>query len=208
MKRKILALACVLFSFCSMSAAEHLLWNFGWRFALGEQNGAEAVAFDDSSWRELDLPYDYQLGLPWDSTAKPSRGFKAQQGAWFRKSFSADPAWKGRRVIVDFEGLMYYGDVYLNGTKVGSTEYGYCGFECDVTKQIDWDGTNVLAVYTNTGVPGGSRWYTGGGINRNVRLVIRHEVGLARHGIYVNTPFISDAEAHVYVQAEMKGVFT
>lgn len=205
MKRTILALGCVLFSLCSMSAAEHLLWNFGWRFALGEHDGAEAVAFDDSSWRELDLPYDYQLGLPWDSTAKPSRGFKAQQGAWFRKSFAADPAWKGRRVIIDFEGLMYYGDVYLNGKKVGSTEYGYCGFECDVTKHLNWDGTNVLAVYTNTGVPGGSRWYTGGGINRNVWLVLRHEVGLARHGIYVNTPFITDEEARVYVQAEMKG---
>ena len=66
MKRTILALACVLFSICSISAAEHLLWNFGWRFALGEHDGAEAVAYDDSSWRELDLPYDYQLGLPWD----------------------------------------------------------------------------------------------------------------------------------------------
>lgn len=205
MKRFIFFICVLAYAHAGAWAAERVLWNFDWRFALGEIENAHSNTYDDSNWRSLDLPYDYQLGLPWDSLAKPSRSFKQQQGAWFRKTFTADPAWKGRRVLVDFEGLMYYGDVYLNGTKVGSTEYGYCGFECDITKQLNWDGNNVLAVYTNTGIPEGSRWYTGGGINRNVYLVVKNEVGLARHGIYVHTPIITNEQAHVCIQAEMIG---
>lgn len=184
----VLLIVCAFLS--SISAAERLLFNFDWRL---------------NDTLSIDLPYDYQLTLPWDSLASPARGFKNPQDAWFSKSFVPSPAWRGRRVFIDFEGLMYYGDVYLNGTKVGSTEYGYCGFECDLTPHIHWDDTNLLAVYTNTGIPEGSRWYTGGGINRSVWLVIRNEVSLARHGIYVTTPYISTSQAKVCIQAEMRG---
>lgn len=161
-------------------------FNFDWRWHLGECKGAEATDFDDSQWQSLNLPYDYQLNLPWDEKAKPSRGFKQQSGAWFRKTFLADGQWKAfSKILLDFEGLMYYGDVYFNGKKIASTEYGYCGFECDLTKMLKYGQQNTVAVYTNTGIDGGSRWYTGGGINRNVRLIMKDRRSLARHGIYI-----------------------
>ncbi|MDE5650330.1 MAG: hypothetical protein K2I35_04885, partial [Duncaniella sp.] len=91
---------------------DSVLFNFDWRFHLGEFAGGERAGTDDSSWECVDLPKDFQLNMPWNPGAKPSRGFKDMSGAWFRKNFRPDESWKGRRVMLDFEGLMYYGDVY------------------------------------------------------------------------------------------------
>ena len=213
MKKKFLKLISIL-ALCTASTGQAQertseLLNFGWRFHLGEAQGAEDPSFDDSSWTCLDLPYDYQLNLPWVETASRARGFKQQASAWFRKAFEAPSQWQGKQVLVDFEGLMYYGDVWLNGTKVGSTEYGYCGFECDITKLLNYGTTNTLAVYTNTGVDGGSRWYTGGGINRDIHIIIKDEIAPARHGLYVTAePAVAGQLGgtwQVKVQAEFRG---
>ena len=189
------------------AAAERdsILLNFDWRFHLGEVAGGEKPETDDKSWRLLDLPYDYQLNMPWKKEARAARGFKEMSGAWFRKTFRPDEAWRGRQVVVDFEGMMYYGDVYLNGEKIGSTEYGYCGFDCDVTQKLKYGEDNLLAVYTNTGVPEGSRWYTGGGINRDVRIIVKDTMSMSRHGVYVVAEKARDDNWIVRVQAELPG---
>lgn len=179
--------------------------NFDWKFKLGEVKDGEKTSLDDSSWRSLDLPYDYQLNMPWNKEAKAARGFKDMSGAWFRKTFQPDNTWKGRKVLLDFEGLMYYGDVYLNGEKTGSTEYGYCGFDCDITDRLKHGQDNTLAVYTNTGVPGGSRWYTGGGINRDVNIIVTDTMSMARHGVYVTALKNDDDNWTVQAQAELPG---
>lgn len=184
---------------------QNILWNFDWKFQLGEAANAEKPQFDDSKWQTLNLPYDYQLNQPWDKNAKPSRAFKKRASGWFRKSFTPDDTWKGKQVLIDFEGLMYYGDVYLNGKKIGGTEYGYCGFECDLTKDLKYGQKNVIAVYTNTGVDDGSRWYTGGGINRDVHLIVKGKASLARNGIYVRTTKLNDNTWSVKVQGEYPG---
>ena len=185
---------------------QSVLFNFGWRFHLGEVQDAQQPAFDDSNWQQLDLPYDYQLNMPWNEKANRARAFKDMSGAWFRKTFTPDESWRQySQILLDFEGLMYYGDVYLNGQKIGSTEYGYCGFDCDITKLLKFNQPNVVAVYTNTGVVGGSRWYTGGGINRNVHIVLKNQYSLARHGIYAAPQLLADGTWSVPVQVEFPG---
>lgn len=185
---------------------DSILFNFDWTFRLGELAGGQDPGLrEDSSWRKIDLPYDYQLNLPWNKDAKPSRGFKDMSGAWFRKEFKPDESWRGRQVMIDFEGLMYYGDVYLNGEKIGSTEYGYCGFDCDVTDKLKYGQDNLLAVYTHTGPEGGSRWYTGGGINRDVYVIVKDTMLMARHGVYVTAVKSKGEDWIVKVQAELPG---
>ncbi len=207
MKRNILVCMMLSFIVYAMSASERevILLNFGWKFQLGEVKDGEKTNLDDSQWRELDLPYDYQLNMPWKETANRARAFKEMSGAWFRKSFRPCETWEGRQVLIDFEGMMYYGDVYLNGEKIGSTEYGYCGFECDVTNKIKYGQDNLLAVYTHTGVEGGSRWYTGGGINRDVRIIVKDTMSMSRHGVYVVTRKIAGCKWSVCAQAELPG---
>ncbi|WP_316807736.1 glycoside hydrolase family 2 TIM barrel-domain containing protein [Pedobacter agri] len=182
------------------------LFNFGWKFKSGEISDAQQPGFDDSGWRKLDLPHDFQFEQPWDKTASRGRGFKAMGTGWYRKTFKADPNWKGKKILLDFEGIMLHGEVWLNGKKIGGTNYGYLGFEADIASVIKYDADNVVAVRASTGDTPNSRWYTGGGLFRDVHLVVKDTVSIARHGIFITTPNISNQNAEVNVQVEIAGI--
>ena len=182
------------------------LFNFDWKFRAGDLKEAQLVTYDDDDWRVLDLPHDFQIEQTWDESAGGARGFKAMGTGWYRKHFKANPAWKGKRVLLDFEGIMLVGDVWVNGRKVGSTDYGYLGFETDITDLLKYDEDNVVAVWASTGKKDGSRWYTGGGLFRGVHLVIKNPIAIARHGVFVSTPKITEQRAEVSVQVELEGI--
>lgn len=186
-------------------AERNTLFNFDWKFSEGNPANASAPDFDDSQWRSLDLPHDFQFEQPWDSLQSKARGFKPMCEGWYRKTFVASREWKNRQVLLDFGGIMYYGDVYVNGAKVASSEYGYVGLEADITHHLRYDQPNIVAVYASTGPVNGSRWYTGGGLFRDVRLKLRNPTHIARHGVYVTTPVVSAEQATVQVQVEVDG---
>ncbi len=180
------------------------LFNFSWKFKAGDIPDAINPGFNDDGWRALNLPHDFQIEQPWDSTANRGRGFKALGTGWYRKIFKADPTWKGKRVLLDFEGIMLHGEVWVNGKKIGGTDYGYLGFEADIADIIKYDADNVVAVRAST--DGASRWYTGGGLFRDVHLVVKDTISIARHGIFITTPNITNQNAEVSVQVEVAGV--
>lgn len=182
------------------------LFNFDWKFRAGDLKEAQLVTYDDDDWRVLDLPHDFQIEQTWDESAGGARGFKAMGTGWYRKHFKANPAWMGKRILLDFEGIMLVGDVWVNGRKVGSTDYGYLGFETDITDLLKYDEDNVVAVWASTGKKDGSRWYTGGGLFRDVHLVIKNPIAIARHGVFVSTPKITEQRAEVSVQVELEGI--
>jgi beta-galactosidase len=188
------------------SPREEICFNFGWKFYLGSSGNAKNIALDDSRWRDVDLPHDFQIEMPWDKTARGNRGFKQMGEAWYRKTFEANPEWKGRRILLDVEGIMYVGDVYFNEQLVGKTDYGYLGFDADVTELVSYEGKNVVAVYCSTQQAENSRWYTGGGLYRDVRLVLKDSISVARNGVFVSTPTITDSNAEVCVLVEVEGL--
>ena len=182
------------------------LFNFDWKFRLGQVAGAADPALDDSAWRSLDLPHDFQFEQPWDKDVQSSsRAFNPMCEGWYRKHFTADPSWQGRQVCLEFDGIMYVSDVYVNGKKVASGEYGYLGYEVEIGKYLKYDRPNVVAVYASTGPWNASRWYTGAGIFRDVYLEVRNATSIARHGIYVTTPEVSAARSTVALQVEVDG---
>ena len=181
------------------------LIDYGWKFCVGDVKNAEAVGFDDSGWQNVNLPHDFQIAQPWvapDANEKEdksdpganrksrlsSRGFKEMGIGWYRYSFTPDETWKQQRTLVDFGGIMYVGDVFMNGQRIGGTEYGYVGFEIDITKHLKYGEKNVLAVKANTQKAENSRWYTGGGLFRDVRLVHTNlNQYFCRHPLYITT---------------------
>ena len=170
---------------------------FGWDF---EPDGWEGRA------RKVDLPHDFQVEMPWRADAHPRRGFKPMGAARYRNVFVTDAAWAGQRVFLDFEGIMCVGDVFVNGMKAASSEYGYLGFEVEVTDRLlPAGGTNIVEVWASTGHAEGSRWYTGGGLCRGVRITTRPMRAIARHGIFVATPQVSAEAATVRVRLELEG---
>ncbi|GAA4727870.1 glycoside hydrolase family 2 TIM barrel-domain containing protein [Phytohabitans rumicis] len=170
-----------------------------WRFALANRDGvqvppayADAVSpgYDDSSWRVLDVPHDWSIEL--DPTAGPgtTAGTGYFQGGlgFYRKTFTVPPVADGDRISIEFDGVYMNSAVYLNGTLLGTHPYGYTGFAFDITGLAHTDGTpNVVAVKVQNQLPN-SRWYSGSGIYRNVRLVVTGPVHVRRHGTFVTTP--------------------
>jgi beta-galactosidase len=180
-------------------------FNTGWRFFKGEAPGAEAPAFQDSSWRALDLPHDWAIEGPFDPKANPHTGALPIFGTgWYRKHFTVPDALKGRYLTVEFDGAMANSKVWLNGQELGGRPYGYIGFSVDLTPYLKFGGAdNVLAVQL-TPEDHSSRWYPGAGIYRNVWLDITGPVHVARWGTYVTTPQVSDEQATVQVKTEVR----
>ena len=179
--------------------------NFGWLFQAGDTPEGASSTLDDSKWRRIDLPHDFQIEQPW-VTPGPSerpdntdvaaniksrlsgRGFKEMGKAWYRYHLTPADSLKGRRLLLDFGGIMYTGDVFLNGEHIGGTNYGYVGFEIDVTERLHFGQDNVIAVLADTREPGNSRWYTGGGLIRDVKLVsTSKDLYFERHPLYITT---------------------
>jgi len=179
--------------------------NFGWRFCAGDVKNAAATSFYDGQWRTLNLPHDFQIEQPWvapsagekaDNTdvaaniksRLSSRGFKEMGRGWYRLHLTPADSLRGRRLLLDFGGIMYVGDVYLNGERVGGTDYGYVGFQIDVTDKLRFGQDNVIAVMADTREPNNSRWYTGGGLFRDVKLIATsRDLYFERHPLYITT---------------------
>lgn len=187
-------------------------FNNNWRF-LRETEGpilnAGAPQFDDSSWRELNLPHDWSIELDFnpDSPATHEGGFLDGGIGWYRKTFTLPSSLKGERIFIQFDGVYMNSTTYVNGNIMGTYPFGYNGFEYDITDHIKFDEENVIAVKVDNTQPS-SRWYSGSGIYRNVTLKHKHPIHVARHGTYVTTPnlaqTVAKGEAHVHIETKIE----
>jgi beta-galactosidase len=173
----------------------------GWRFHLGEASGAEAAAFDDSQWRQLDLPHDWSIEGPYSADAPTGGGggYLPTGIGWYRKHFTLPQLPADRSVWVEFDGVYENSDVWLNGRTIGKRPFGYISFHYDLTPFLV-NGTNVIAVRVDNSHQPNSRWYSGSGIYRHVGLIITGNIHVAHWGVYVTTPEVSAASATINVR--------
>ena len=113
--------------------------------------GAEALKFDDSGWRKVDLPHDWSIeDLPGtqspfsrDAVSQVSGGFTTGGTGWYRKVFTIPNEQQGKRIVVQFDGVYTNAEVWLNGQFLGTHPYSYTSFWFDVTDKAKL-GANVL----------------------------------------------------------------
>ena len=123
---------------------------------------------------------------------------------WYRKEFKLPENVKDKHVFIEFDGVYMNSDVWINGFHLGNRPYGYSSFQYELTKHLKFgDEKNVLAVRVNVQQPC-SRWYSGAGIYRNVRLTITDPVHIAHWGTYVTTPEVSENEATVRIETKIQ----
>ncbi len=169
--------------------------NFGWEFSRDSLF---------SKVETVNVPHDFQISQPWVAPAADeqadntdvaaniksrlsARGFKEMGTGWYRKALNIESI-KGKRVLLDFEGIMLTADVFLNGERIGGTDYGYVGFEIDITNKLKYGQPNEIRVKAETQNEKASRWYTGGGLFRDVNLITTSsELYLERHPLYITT---------------------
>ena len=189
-----------------------LPFDAGWLFLVGDPAGANGTTFADTSWRALNVPHDWAIegatppSNPFSETAATSgRGAYAPSGvAWYRKHFTLDSSLSGKRVYVEFDGIMENSDVYVNGTHLGHHPYGYVTLRYDMTAAVQFGTTeNVLAVRCDTSVQPAERFYAGAGIYRHVRVLATDPVHVDQFATFVQVPSPTAASATVKVQTSV-----
>jgi beta-galactosidase len=156
--------------------------------------------FDDSSWRQLDLPHDWAIEGPFTRSGGGGMGRLPSAGVgWYRKKLNIPTEDVGKSIFLDVDGAMSYSTVWLNGKLVGGWPFGYASWRLDLTPYIKPGGENVLVIRLDN-PPNSSRWYPGAGIYRNVWLVKTSPVHVAHWGSYVTTPRVSREAATVNFQ--------
>jgi beta-galactosidase len=212
------------------SPRERLLFDFGWKFHLGDdwpeaENFAKAGSskgpagrrFDDAQWSTINLPHDWAVALPFDKTANYGHGFKpvgpgfpTNSVGWYRHTFDLPPEDKGKRIWVEFDGVFRDAQVFVNGWLVGHHEGGYNSFRYDITDVANCGGSNIIAVRVDATKFEG--WfYEGAGIYRHVWLVKTAPVAIVPDGVFVWSQFKNNlpaGRAEIHVQAQLQNWLT
>ncbi len=212
------------------SPRERLLFDFGWKFHLGNEwgigqkldksgsgRGPASMAFSDASWRQVNLPHDWAIELPFDPRADASHGFRAvgeafpeNSVAWYRRTFELAASDKGRRLWIEVDGAFRDSSVFVNGWIVGHNDSGYGSTRYDITDVARCGEKNVIAIQVDATHPEG--WfYEGAGIYRHVWLVKTAPVALAPDSIFVYSEFpqnLPTGEATIHLQARVDNKLT
>ncbi len=190
--------------------------NTNWAFFRGDVKGAESVKFNDNNWYAVAIPHSMRL------EKKHNGGAQVYQGVgWYRRYFKIDKSAAGKRITLNFEGVQQNCDVFLNGEKVATHYGGYLGFVVDITAQVKFNQTNVLAlrvVNTNDPLtPPGKElarldfnYY--GGIYRDVSLIITNKLHIsdpleankiAGGGLFITYPKVSREKAEININTHI-----
>jgi beta-galactosidase len=177
-----------------------------WRFVKEDVSGAEKPVFNDSKWRTLDVPHDWSIEGPYaqTNTTGSGGGYLPAGIGWYRKTFTVDAADAKRKVVIEFDGVMCNSEVFVNGVSVGKRPYGYVGFAYDITSHLNFGGKpNIIAVRVDDSLQPSSRWYTGAGIYRHVRLVSTGTTHFDHWGVFIRPQNVTAQKAALNVQAKV-----
>ena len=176
-----------------------------WLFSKGDFASAMMRSFDDSVWRQVNVPHDWSSDGPFSVEYGSGNGFAPGGIGWYRKYFKVDANQKGRAVAIEFDGVYDYSQVWVNGQFVGGRPYGFSSFQLDLTPFVKFGSDdNLIAVRVDHSRFADSRFYTGSGIYRNVRLVITDKLRIAHWGVSVTTPKIKSDSAVVRIETTVE----
>jgi beta-galactosidase len=203
----ILFLTAALFLNSTMAAQpkdrEEINFNFDWKFYLGDITRGQSPEIDDSGWRKLDLPHDWSIEGQFNIAYASSTGYLPAGIAWYRKSFTIPAREKDRKIFISFDGIYNNSEVWINGTSFGKRPNGYISFQYEITSYLKPGKENLIAVKVDHSKYGDSRWYTGSGIYRNVKLIFTSPVHIEKWGVSAVSKNVSVDKATLDIQVSV-----
>ncbi len=175
--------------------------NFDWIRSRGEP--PMGPFRDNTEVTKVDLPDDFILDLPRaaENPGGPANAYFPGGCARYEKKLTCPPEWAEKTVLLDIDGSYMLTEVFLNGSKVGYHPYAYTGYLCDLTPWL-CPGDNTLLISTQSRQPS-TRWYSGGGIFREVALWVGGKTCIRPWDLFVFTPEITPDKAVVRIQADV-----
>ena len=188
-ERVILLTVAVLMGLAAQ-ARERKCFDSNWRFVLADSVQMSEEQYNDSWWRQLDVPHDWAIEGDFYAGNPSGAGGGALPGGvgWYRKHFTlgdCETQMSQSRFFLEFDGVYMNSTVYVNGQKVGFRPYGYSSFEYDITPYVR-EGENVVAVRVDNSDQPNSRWYSGCGIYRHVWLTTTNLIHVKHWGVFVH----------------------
>jgi beta-galactosidase len=120
--------------------------------------------------------------------------------------FEVPLTWENKHVELELEGVMGRALVLVNNMPLASHAYGYTGFSVDLTKELKPGASTLLTVIADNSNQPNSRWYSGSGLYRSVRLVVQDKDRIVRDGVAVVTEHIHPAQIRVVTNVEGDGI--
>jgi beta-galactosidase len=182
------------------------LIDLSWRFMLGDVPEAVDPAYDDTHWRQLDVPHDWSIEGPFLATnpSGPRGGYAPGGIGWYRKCIRTNEILGDRRLFIRFDGIYMNSTIWINGQELGTHPYGYTTLEYELTPYLRNPGqNNIIAVRVDNSIQPGSRWYSGSGIYRHVQLIETSGLYVPTDGVYLTTPTVSKDFAEVKAVTEV-----
>jgi beta-galactosidase len=200
-------LAIVQLSFAQSSPRTIIDFNKNWKFFLGNDSAAINEEYDDTKWRTLNLPHDWSIeGDFAETNPATTQGGALPTGiGWYRKIFTLPVSAKNKNVRIEFDGIYKDSEIWINGQYLGKRPNGYISFQYDLTSYIKQaPEKNIIIVKVDNSQQPNSRWYSGSGIYRNVRLVFTNsEAAVAHWGTFVTTTVSNSKTAQVNIRAKL-----
>lgn len=209
-KLKICILVLMTLLFCgnvqAVNAQRETDFNFDWKFTLVDTTELPTqLPLDDNKWRDIRLPHDWSVELAFDKSLEGATGYLPGGVGIYQKHFKtpANPNEKSSYIL--FDGVYNNATFWLNGQLLGENPYGYSPVYFNLTKHLKTDGTdNVLTVHVDHSRHGDSRWYTGSGIYRNVKMITIDKLHIPIWGTYLTTPEVSTKEALINIEINVE----
>ncbi|MEI8226518.1 MAG: sugar-binding domain-containing protein, partial [Bacteroidota bacterium] len=178
-------------------------FNFDWKFNKGDIPDGQNPGLNDAGWRSLDLPHDWSIEGPFSKDNASGTGFLPGGIGWYRKSFLIPANEKTRKVFISFDGIYNNSEVWINGTYLGKRPNGYISFQYDLTPYIIFGKGNLIAVKVDHTKFGDSRWYTGSGIYRGVKLIFTSPLHIKQWGVFAAAREVSDDKATLNIEVSI-----
>jgi beta-galactosidase len=169
----------------------------------GSSSGAASPEYDDSSWKQVDLPHDWAVEQPFDPKANISQGYRARGMGWYRKYFRLDPADHGKHLELQLDAVSTHCTIWINGVLSARNWAGYTSIYIDITPIARY-GTevNTIAVQVDANAQEGW-WYEGAGLYRHAWLVKRNPVHIETDGVFANPVRNADGKWSIPVEATL-----
>jgi beta-galactosidase len=181
-------------------------FNKGWKFFLGNDSNAVSINYNDAKWRMLNLPHDWSIeGSFSEKNPATNQGGALPGGiGWYRKTFTVPVSAKNKNVVIEFDGVYQNSEVWINGHYLGKRPNGYISFRYDLTPYINPSQKNIIVVKVDNSQQPNSRWYTGSGIYRNVRLIITNSTFIDKESVFITTPVVTNDSAFINIESHIK----
>jgi beta-galactosidase len=185
-------------------------FNKGWKFFLGNDTNAIHRDFNDSKWRKLDLPHDWSIEGDFSETNPATTQGGALPGGigWYRKMFVMPSKAYDKNVFIEFDGVYRNSEVWINGHWLGKRPNGYVSFQYDITRYLKWSSiANFIVIKVDNSHQPDSRWYTGSGIYRNVRLTFINKISVDRQHLFITTPVVDTKKATINIKGLINSTY-